>query len=177
MSQEKKEVLIISLKEEYFKQIIDGKKGFEYRKSFKNVPVQAFIYVTAPVKKIMGVVELGKPIHGRIEDIVNITRQDQPDAARQVFEYLKGQRRNKTHGYALPIESYKEIQPINLHEITRRFPSFQPSPTWIEASSISGLEDFLVNHANNRVIVSRQRQIKPTVQNAINIALQKKREF
>lgn len=161
-------MLIISLKEEYYNQIIEGKKGFEYRKSFVDEPVVAFIYVSAPVKEIRAFVELGQPIRGRIEDIVKITQQDQPEAAKQVKQYLIGQRRNKINGIALPILSYTVISPIHLRDIMRRFPKFQPSPTWVEVSSIPGLADFLKQHVSTQIVSSKKKEMSPQVIKVIN---------
>jgi len=58
--------VLLPIKPEYAKQIFEGTKTFEYRKSrFKRQNVDSIvIYVTAPVKKIIGEVKLLDVLEG-----------------------------------------------------------------------------------------------------------------
>ena len=63
--------VILSIKPRYAKLILSGDKRYEFRKSiFSEKYVQeAYIYVTAPIKKIVGLFEIGCIIRGRPEDL------------------------------------------------------------------------------------------------------------
>ena len=139
------EQIIISLKEKYFKQIQDGKKHFEYRKSFKNFKgsIKAYIYVSKPVAKIYSCVILREEIYDTIPNIISdVVMKDQPDMANEIREYLQGPKKNKKFGIALPISEFKEFKPQNLRYLQKRF-GFQPSPTWIEEREYPEMFDYL----------------------------------
>ena len=36
---------------------------YEYRKRFCDEPTTAYLYLSAPVQEVVGIMELGKPIH------------------------------------------------------------------------------------------------------------------
>lgn len=139
------EKIIISLKEKYFRQILDGEKHFEYRKSFKKFKgsVKAYIYVSQPVGKIMAFVILKEGIYDTIPNILNkVTATDQPHMMNEIKEYLEGPKKNKKFGIALPISEVREIKPVDLSFLKRKF-KFQPSPTWINETEYPELFNFL----------------------------------
>ena len=61
-SEEPRRCLLISLKPEYFKWMVEGYKRFEYRSRFPNCKTYAFIYVTKPVGEILACIEFDEPI-------------------------------------------------------------------------------------------------------------------
>lgn len=61
MSQKKN--IFLSFRPEFFRPILYDIKKYEYRKRFCNEPTCAFLYLSSPVKKVIGIMELGKPIH------------------------------------------------------------------------------------------------------------------
>ena len=70
--QSRLDYIIISIQEPYFNRILEGKKKFEYRRKFYDHPVFAFVYVPAPVKRISGLLKLGKPIYDSVDAIARI---------------------------------------------------------------------------------------------------------
>ena len=48
--------IVLTLKEEYFKFFLSGKKKYEYRFRFPKVNLEAYIYLSSPVKKIVGLI-------------------------------------------------------------------------------------------------------------------------
>lgn len=54
--------MLLSFKPEVYEKIKSGKKIFEHRRNFPDEPIMAYMYVSAPVKAITGIVYLGKDI-------------------------------------------------------------------------------------------------------------------
>ncbi len=54
--------ILISLKKVYFDLMLEGKKKYEFRRKFLNIPCAAFLYISSPVSKVCGVAKLGEPI-------------------------------------------------------------------------------------------------------------------
>lgn len=52
--------ILISIKPEYVKLILSGEKQYEYRKRVPTNVETAVIYATAPVKKIVGEIQIGE---------------------------------------------------------------------------------------------------------------------
>lgn len=139
------EKIIISLKDKYFQQIVNGEKHFEYRKSFKNFKgtIKAYIYVSSPVAKIYSFVLMNEAIRDKIDNILEkITKQDQPSMTQEIKDYLLGPKKNKINGVAIPIHSFTEFGPVDLKYLQKRF-GFQPSPTWIEEKEYPELFEYL----------------------------------
>lgn len=52
--------MLLSFKPEWFNKIKDGSKIFEYRRTFPDEEIIAYMYVSTPMKQIVGRVHLGK---------------------------------------------------------------------------------------------------------------------
>lgn len=50
--------MLLSFKPEVYEKIKSGKKKFEHRRNFPDEPIMAYMYVSAPVKAITGIVYL-----------------------------------------------------------------------------------------------------------------------
>ena len=99
--------------------------------------------MSQPVAKIYSYVILNEGVYDSIPNILSkIVLTDQPDMIGEIEEYLRGIKKNKTHGIALPIVDYKEFEPQNLHSLQKRY-GFQPSPTWIEEKEYPEMFKFL----------------------------------
>lgn len=55
--------MLLSFKPRWYNKIMDGSKIFEYRRTFPNEEIMAYMYVSAPVKMIVGRIHLGKRIN------------------------------------------------------------------------------------------------------------------
>lgn len=52
--------MLLSFKPEVYEKIKSEEKIFEHRRNFPDEPIMAYMYVSAPVKAITGIVYLGK---------------------------------------------------------------------------------------------------------------------
>ena len=87
-----KNKVLMPIKPKYANQILDGTKKFEYRKSKirKNNVHSIIIYATAPVKKVIGEVEILDIIEDTPENIWNQTHEHGGIAKEDYDKYFKG---------------------------------------------------------------------------------------
>lgn len=97
----------------------DGIKMYEYRKRFCKEETKAYLYLSGNVRKVVGIMMLGKSIR------LDLTRDNYinyPDTLKRVDEYISIGDIN-----AIPIKSltlFKE--PISLEELRNMLPRFNP---------------------------------------------------
>ncbi len=136
---------MISLKEEYFKRILDGTKVFEFRRVFASSldePFMCAIYVSSPVQAIQGVVYFDKPTKGSVEEILELARESKYPFIKGVEEYFWG----KSTGYALKVKDSKLFQqPISLRDIQKIHPGFRPPQSFycLENQQFLNLKGYL----------------------------------
>lgn len=107
--------MLLSFKPEWFEKIRDGRKIFEYRNSFANEEVMAYMYVSHPLKQIVGKIHLGKRIDiNEWKDMYS----DQPEVMERIEDYLR------RHKYAMPILSFQMTNGISLDELREFNKSF-----------------------------------------------------
>ena len=67
--------MLLSIKPEYVRKIVSGKKKYEFRKFHCRDDIDTIvIYVTAPVKEVIGEVRLLRIIEGDVEYVWHETR-------------------------------------------------------------------------------------------------------
>lgn len=133
-----KKEIFLSFKPDYFKPLLYGMKKYEYRKRFCKEPVTAYLYLSSPVQKIVGIIEFGKPIE--IEKLV-----EDYDEESVVYKRLmsKIECRDK---YAIPIESLKLFkEPVGIKEIKEIVPSFFIPQSYLYISKYEKLYKHLQN--------------------------------
>ena len=54
--------MLLSFKADVYKRVITGEKIYEHRKVFPDEPILAYLYVSAPVKAIVGIIKLENKI-------------------------------------------------------------------------------------------------------------------
>lgn len=54
--------MVLSFKPSVYERIKAGEKIFEYRRTFPDDEIIAYMYVSTPIKKVMGILELGRRI-------------------------------------------------------------------------------------------------------------------
>lgn len=97
--------VLLSIKPEFAEKIFDGNKRFEYRKSlFKNTSIKTVIvYVSSPVKKVIGEFEIEKFIQADKESLWKQTK-DYSGITKTFFdEYFEG----REFANAISIKSVK----------------------------------------------------------------------
>lgn len=119
---------LMSIKPEYASKILDGTKKFEYRKvKFRKDVKAIIIYVTYPIQKIVGEVELIKIHEGTPRDIWLKTSSMGGIDRTKYFEYFH----NKEKAYAYELgevkiyENSKNLTDIGLHYAPQSFIYFQ----------------------------------------------------
>ena len=100
--------LLLSFKPEWYEKIKNGSKIFEYRRTFTNEEVMAYMYVSQPMKQIVGKIHLGKRIS--INEWKE-TYSDVPEVMERIEDYLS------RHQYAMPILSFQMTNKIMLDEL------------------------------------------------------------
>lgn len=100
--------MLLSFKPEWYEKIKNGSKIFEYRRTFTNEEVMAYMYVSQPMKQIVGKIHLGKRIN--INEWKE-TYSDVPEVMERIEDYLS------RHQYAMPILSFQMTNKIMLDEL------------------------------------------------------------
>lgn len=131
--------VLLTIRRPCFQQIVSGVKKYEFRRRYVNQPSIAFVYVPTPVQAIRSVIQFGQPIVDSVEALANLAEADQSGAGNLVKEYFVGQER----GVAVPIIHTREIKPISLYEIKKRFPVFAPPKAYIKLDNKPELLHYL----------------------------------
>lgn len=129
-------VILLSLQEPYFNEILSGAKHYEYRKRFKKHSTKALVYISKTQKQVVGMIQFGQPVINRVDKIAALAERDQPGHYDAIKSYLG----EAKQGYAIPVEAIYLFEPVTLAELKRQDPSFsvpqsyrgiQPSePIW-----------------------------------------------
>lgn len=111
--------ILLSVKPEYVEQIERHTKLFEFRKQkFKNVPSEILIYASAPVKKIVGIIQVGAIIEDTPIALWSRCRQYAGIKEKAFFEYFKG----KNKGIAIEIKDYIKFEsPVDPYKVNSDF--------------------------------------------------------
>lgn len=107
--------MLLSFKPEVYDKIKAGVKIFEHRRNFPDEPIMAYMYVSAPVKAITGIVYLGK--RHLLSDWKEEFKYDK-DAVARIEEY------EKSYRYVMEIDEFQETTKIPLDALRRDVPGF-----------------------------------------------------
>ncbi|WP_091741199.1 hypothetical protein [Marininema mesophilum] len=133
--------MLLSIRPQPFNDIKREIKRYEYRRKFVNEPVNAFLYVSSPIKSLCGYVEFGQPIVGSVEKISRIAENEVPGWGEGVVSYLAG----LDQGVAVPINFFKEIEPISLEELRRGYSWFTAPQLYLRLKNKPDFLTFLLN--------------------------------
>ena len=107
--------MLLSFKPEVYEKIKSGKKVFEHRRNFPDEPIMAYMYVSAPIKAVTGIVYLGK--RHLLSDWKEEYKNDR-DVVMRIEKYQESYR------YAMEIDEFLETTEISLDELRRDVPGF-----------------------------------------------------
>ncbi|MGN1049183.1 MAG: hypothetical protein ACI4P9_01480 [Selenomonadaceae bacterium] len=107
--------MLLSFKADVYKRVITGEKIYEHRKVFPDEPVLAYLYVSAPVKAIVGMMRLENKTS--IESW-KIKYSNDRDAVSRIDAYLEH------HKYAMEITEFQETNSISLEKLREDLPGF-----------------------------------------------------
>lgn len=100
--------ILLSFKPHWFQRIIDGEKIFEYRNSFPDEEITAYMYVSSPKKAIIGKLHLGKRI--KLEDLKDKYKSN-IKITNRINHYINRYR------FVMPIKSVQLTKEIRLEEL------------------------------------------------------------
>jgi predicted transcriptional regulator len=136
-----RDYILMSLLPDPYQQIKSGTKKYEYRKRYRKNATKAFIYVSRSTKEISAIIEFGKPIIDEPEVISELAEQNNPGTGKGIYEYL----RDFKEGYAIPVLSFQEIEPVSLKELRDLFPGFTVPQSYLILNKKPELLSFLLN--------------------------------
>ena len=103
--------MLLSFKPEWYNRIKEGSKIFEYRRTFPDEEILAYMYVSNPMKMIVGKIHLGRKID------INTWKEEYKEdeqVCERIDDFLT------RHTYAMPILSFQMTKEIDL-ETLRKF--------------------------------------------------------
>ncbi len=103
---------IMSIKPEYVKQIIEGNKKFEFRRSiFKQNIESIIVYSSSPVQLLVGEIIFDNILFLNLEDLWSQTKKDSGISESFFYDYFKGLQQ----GYAISIKDFIIYEkPLNI---------------------------------------------------------------
>ena len=118
-------LILMSIMSYYARQIFDGTKGFEFRKSplrASDLNKQIFVYSAKDDKAIIGSFKVSKIHHGNVEQIMQITGYDKRPDGNEILAYYG----NNPNCYALELYDVQTFpKPLTLKELRRLDPNVQ----------------------------------------------------
>ncbi len=118
-------IILISIMTYYAKQIFEGTKLYEFRKSpLKKLDLnkQIFVYSAKEDKAIIGSFKVKQIHHGNVHEIMRITGYDKREDGIEILNYFG----NNPNCYALELYDIRSFaQPLTLKEMRRVSPNIQ----------------------------------------------------
>ncbi len=118
-------IILMSIMSYYARQIFNGTKSYEFRKSplrTEDLNKQIYIYSAKEDKSIIGSVKVKKIHFGNVEEILKITGYDKRIDGGEIVDYYG----NCSHCYALELyDIQKFMKPLSLKEMRKVDPNIQ----------------------------------------------------
>mgnify|MGYP004473025961 CR=1 FL=1 len=130
--------ILLSLREEYFNQMLDGKKKYEYRTRYLKEETLAYIYISKTLKKVIAKIEFGVPIIGTANDIAVVAEREHPGCYQEMMNYMYN-----NVGYAIPVKKIIPIEEVSLKELQNNFLNFVPPQSYYILDRKPELLEFL----------------------------------
>lgn len=133
-----KRKIFLSFRPEFFRPILYNIKMYEYRKRFCDEPTTAYLYLSAPVQEVIGIMELGKPIH-TTEQINNYDKNS------LIYNRIK-QCIENGEKFAIPIESLQLFkQPVNIKELKKIDNNFNVPQCYLNIENFPNIYKYLTS--------------------------------
>ena len=131
-----KKEIFLSFKPEFFRPILYGMKKYEYRKRFCKEEARAFLYLSSPVREVVGIVEFGAPV-----DIGGIMGafSEKPDVYRRLEACIRSG--EKTAVPIISLQLYKS--PIHISKIKAIDPSFTVPRSYLNIRKYKSVYEYL----------------------------------
>lgn len=129
--------MLLSFKPEVYEKIKSGKKKFEHRRNFPDESIMAYMYASAPIKAIKGIVYLGK--RHLLSDWKEEFKNDK-EAVVRIEKY------QELYRYAMEIDEFQDTAEISLGDLRRDIPGFVAPQMYIY---LDGTE--LLDYIENKI--------------------------
>lgn len=146
---------LLSIKKEPFEALVQGRKKYEFRRRFSKIHTNFFaaLYVSSPIKAIMGAAKFGPVIKDRIPTLLDLTKTDDWNHPRELTaNYFAG----CEYGYALPVISIGKFrEPITLDYLRSLASWFRPPQSYLslDNSKYLKIREEAFAHAPPNVLV------------------------
>ena len=134
-------IMLLSFKPEWHKRIMTGEKIYEYRTNFPDEEILAYMYVSSPVKQIIGVVHLGQRI-SLLE--WKEKYKDNKTVNERITEFMKKRK------YVMPILSYQHTSGLSLEKIKSEFSEFVAPQMYCYLDNRKELLDYIQIHLEHQ---------------------------
>ncbi len=128
--------ILLSMKPHWYDLVEQGIKIFEYRKIFPEGRVKAYVYVSAPVKKVKAIIHFGEKISLKEWE----RTYPDPFIQERIREYLI------RNNFAVPVEKVELIDPISLDKLREHIPHFVAPQMYYCLGNNMELAEYLHKH-------------------------------
>ncbi len=132
--------MLLSLKPEIFDLIREGKKIFEYRHQFYTEPINAYLYISKPVQKIVGYIEFDKRI---ILQDWKEEYKDDIEVSKRIDEYIA-----RNYKYAVPINKFRMTTEISLENLKSNLNKFIIPESYYYLDNFMELDNYIKCNMN-----------------------------
>lgn len=127
--------MLLSLKPEIFELIRNGQKIFEYRHQFYTEAINAYLYISKPVQKIVGYIEFGK--RNNLQDWKE-KYKDNIEVSNRIDDYI-----SRNYKYAMPINKFKMTTEITLDDLRNNLKKFIIPESYYYLDNFTDLNDYI----------------------------------
>lgn len=129
--------MLLSFKPDVYEKIKNGTKVFEHRRNFPDEPIMAYMYVSAPVKAITGIVYLGN--RHKLSDWKNEYSYDK-EAVKRILKY------EESYRYAMEIFEFQETNSLPLDSVKEAVKGFVAPQMYIYLDNNMDLLQYIDEH-------------------------------
>lgn len=130
--------MLLSLKPEIFDLIRDGKKIFEYRHQFYTDPINAYLYISKPIQKIIGYIEFDKRIN--LQDWKDKYKNN-IEVSNRIDDYI-----SRNYKYAMPINKFRMTTEISLIDLKNNLNKFIIPESYYYLDNFIDLNNYIKNN-------------------------------
>lgn len=130
--------MLLSLKPEIFDLIRDGKKIFEYRHQFYTDPINAYLYISKPIQKIIGYIEFDKRVN--LQDWKDKYKNN-IEVSNRIDDYI-----SRNYKYAMPINKFRMTTEISLIDLKNNLNKFIIPESYYYLDNFIDLNNYIKNN-------------------------------
>lgn len=127
--------MLLSLKPEIFDLIKNRKKIFEYRHQFYTDSINAYLYISKPVQKIVGYIEFDRRIN--LQDW-KAKYKENIELSNRINNYI-----SRNYKYAMPIKKFKMTTEIPLSDLKNDLKKFIIPQSYYYLDNFTDLDNYI----------------------------------